>query len=509
MKSTHFDVLIIGAGLSGVGMACHLSRECPRRSFAIIERRAQVGGTWDLFKYPGIRSDSDMYSFGYDFQPWSGEKILADGPSIQKYIETTAKQYDVKKRIHFGINLTTANWSSTDRAWTLEGHNTESGSPVRYTCSFLIACTGYYDHKEGYLPQYPGIENFQGKLIHPQQWPENLDYRSKRIIVIGSGATAVTLVPSLATTAQHVTMLQRSPSYIISVPSIDKISRVLSKFLPAPWVHKLGRWRNIKLQRWIFKAAKRWPNFIRKLLLKDVRKSLPANYDLSHFDPSYNPWDQRLCVVPDGDLFSSICSGKASVATGEIETFSDKGILLKSGQQLDADIVISATGLKLQVLGGIKLCIDGASVAVNQKLTYKAVLMEGVPNISWVFGYTNAPWTLKADITARYICRLLKYMDAHNFQVCTAIDSEGSAEQGSVMSSLDSGYVKRANGELPRQGKCYPWRLLNNYEEDCKILLDSAIEDEFLTFLPHQSDTQKTLKAKDKNNTPPIEVSSI
>ncbi|WP_444930787.1 flavin-containing monooxygenase [Microbulbifer sp. SSSA002] len=484
MKSTHFDVLIIGAGLSGVGMACHLNRECPGRSFAIIERRAQMGGTWDLFKYPGIRSDSDMYSFGYDFRPWSGEKILADGPAIQKYIETTAEQFDVKKRIHFGVNLTAANWCNRERIWILKGHKTVSGTPLRYSCNFLIACTGYYDHKEGYLPQYPGVERYRGELIHPQHWPEKLDYCDKRIAVIGSGATAITLVPSLATTAQHVTMLQRSPSYIISIPSIDKISRALSKLLPESWVHRLGRWRNIKLQRWIFKAAKRWPNFIRKLLLKDVKKSLPDNFDLSHFEPSYKPWDQRLCAVPDGDLFSSICSGKVSVVTDEIQTFTQQGIQLKSGQQLDADIIISATGLKLQVLGGIKLFIDGNPIAVNEKLTYKAILMEGVPNISWVFGYTNAPWTLKADISARYICRLLKHMDTHSYQVCTAVDSEGCAEQDSVMSSLNSGYVKRANGELPRQGTRYPWRLLNNYEEDCKILLDSAIEDEFLTFTP-------------------------
>ncbi|MCO1334742.1 NAD(P)/FAD-dependent oxidoreductase [Microbulbifer sp. OS29] len=506
MKSTHFDVLIIGAGLSGIGMAYRLSRECPGQSYAILERRARIGGTWDLFTYPGIRSDSDMYSFGFDFNPWPSLQILADGPSIRNYIDSTAEQYDIKKRIHFGIELTSANWCSKKRLWTLIGSHCESGTQHEYSCNFLIACTGYYDHKEGYLPQFPGAETFQGNFIHPQHWPENFDYRNKRVIVIGSGATAVTLVPELAGTAKHVTMLQRSPSYIISVPSLDKLSSVLLKFLPKSWVHRFGRWRNIKLQRWIFKAAKRWPDFIRKLLLKDVRKSLPDGFDLRHFTPNYKPWEQRLCVVPDGDLFTAISSGNASINTGEIHSITAEGIKLKSGQQLDTDVIISATGLKLQVLGGIALSIDGKPVSFNERITYKAVLVEGIPNMSWVFGYTNAPWTLKADITARYICKLLNHMRAHNQQVCTAVDSEGCAEQESVMSSLVSGYVKRANKELPRQGRTYPWRLSNNYEEDCKTLLNSEIEDEFLTFTVAETSTEiKYFTPKDRHIEEPLQ----
>ncbi|WP_226647822.1 flavin-containing monooxygenase [Microbulbifer variabilis] len=486
LQPLHFDVLVIGAGLSGIGAACHLRRECPSKKIAILERRSQIGGTWDLFRYPGIRSDSDMFSFGFDFRPWPGLKVLADGPAIRQYLNDTAEEYEITKDIHFNVDLYRANWDSPKGLWILEGSDTLSGEPRRYSCKFLISCTGYYDHHRGYLPKIPGAEQFQGNYIHPQHWPEDLDYHDKKIVVIGSGATAVTLVPALADRAGHVTMLQRSPSYVISVPAFDKLSARLLKFLPKSWVFKFARWRNVKIQRWLFKASKRWPRFMRNLFLKGVRKSLPKNYDMRHFTPDYNPWDQRVCAVPDDDFFKAIHAGKASVETGEIKTIGKTYIELQSGQKIDADIIITATGLNLQVLGGMQLCVDGERVPINEKLTYKAVLLEGVPNMSWIFGYTNAPWTLKADISARYICRLLNYMDKHEYDICLAEDIEGCSESSSVMSSLNSGYVKRGNHVLPRQGNKYPWRLLNNYEQDSKILLQAPIEDGILTFQTKQ-----------------------
>ncbi|WP_020415010.1 flavin-containing monooxygenase [Microbulbifer variabilis] len=487
MEPLHFDVLIIGAGLSGIGAACHLSRECPTKRFAILDRREQVGGTWDLFHYPGIRSDSDMFSFGFDFHPWPGLKVLADGPSIQQYISDTAEEYSIKEHIHFGIELSKANWDSEKKIWVIDGINLKTGERCSYSCRFLISCTGYYDHHQGYLPEFPGAEQFQGDYIHPQHWPEKLDYCNKTIVVIGSGATAVTLVPALAEKAKHVTMLQRSPTYIISVPAFDKLSKKLLKILPSSWVFKFARWRNIKIQRWLFKTSKRWPNFMRKLFLRGVRKSLPQNFDMRHFTPSYQPWDQRVCAVPDDNLFKAMRSGKTSVMTDEIESIGETGIQLKSGERITADIIITATGLKLQVLGGMQLYVDGNEVNIKEKLTYKAVLLEGVPNMSWVFGYTNAPWTLKADISAKYICRLLNYMDQGNFDTCIAKDTEGCSENSSVMSSLNSGYVERGNNVLPRQGNKYPWRLLNNYEEDSRILLKQPIEDGILTFTLRQA----------------------
>ncbi|SDZ84540.1 flavin-containing monooxygenase [Microbulbifer marinus] len=482
MQSQHFDVLIIGAGLSGIGTACHLTRECPGKDFAILERREELGGTWDLFRYPGIRSDSDMFSFGFRFRPWNGLKVLADGPAIRQYIGDTAAEFGVRDKIHFGVDLADANWCSEQRRWTLQATDTKTGEPRNYSCDYLISCTGYYDHHQGYTPEFPGIEQFTGQFIHPQQWPEDLDYRGKRVVVIGSGATAITLVPALADEAAHVTMLQRSPTYVLSIPAYDKISEILQKFLPERWVFRMARWRNIKLQRWMFKGSKRWPKLMRGLYLRGVRKGLGEDFDMRHFTPDYMPWDQRLCAIPDDDLFQAIKSGKASVATDCIETFTAKGIRLQSGRELEADIVISATGLKLQVLGGMTLKLDGEPVEINRKLTYKAVLMEGVPNMSWIFGYTNAPWTLKADIAARYVCRLLNHMERNRQKVCVAVDREGCAEDSSVMSALQSGYVQRGNGVLPRQGTKYPWRLLNDYEKDAKILLESTLEDGILQF---------------------------
>ena len=484
MPQQHFDVLIIGAGLSGIGTACHMRQKCPQRDFAILERRERIGGTWDLFRYPGIRSDSDMFSFGFSFRPWNGLKVLADGASIRQYISDTASEYGIDDKIHFGIDLHEANWSSSKQRWTLQGRNTSDGKPVTYTCNVLISCTGYYDYHQGYLPDFPGIENFRGEKIHPQQWPEALDYQDKKIVVIGSGATAVTLVPALAEKAAQVTMLQRSPTYVLSVPAEDKISSLLKRVLPERWVYRMARKRNIKLHRWIFKAAKRWPNFMRKLMLRGVRNALGNSAEMRHFSPDYKPWDQRLCAVPDGDLFESIKAGKAAVETDEIDTFTAKGIRLKSGKEIPADIVITATGLKVQVLGGMALKLDGEEVALNTRLTYKGVLMEGVPNVGWVFGYTNAAWTLKADLSADYLCRLLNHMQREQQAVFMPVDREGSKEDESVMAALKSGYVQRADHLLPRQGTRYPWRLMNDYERDRKILLESPINDGILNFYP-------------------------
>ncbi|MGX5218723.1 flavin-containing monooxygenase [Pseudomonas segetis] len=495
MAHEHHSIVIIGAGLSGIGMACHLARECPDKRFSIIERRDNIGGTWDLFRYPGIRSDSDMFSFGYRFRPWNELKVLADGPSIRQYISETAEQYGITRHIRFGAEVSAADWSSAEQRWTLEVQDNASGQTRHITCDFLISCTGYYNHRSGYLPDFPGIEQFNGQCIHPQHWPEHLDYQGKRIVVIGSGATAVTLVPAMAESAAHITMLQRSPSYIFSVPGQDKLSALLRRFLPESWVYKLARKRNIRLQRWMFKAARRWPNKVRAILLKGVRKQLPDDFDMRHFSPSYMPWDERLCAVPDGDLFRAISNGKASIVTDRIKSFSERGIALESGQQLDADIIITATGLQVQVLGGLALSLDGVPCQLNQHLTYKGVMVDGVPNMGWIFGYTNASWTLKADIAAGYFCRLLKHMDQHQYQTVVAHDAEGCAESESIMGALKSGYVQRANEVLPRQGSKLPWRLLNDYARDSRMLLDEPIADRYLQFAPAEA-VRASLKAE-------------
>lgn len=505
MDSQHFDVLIIGAGLSGIGTACHLIRDCPQTDFAILERRSRIGGTWDLFRYPGVRSDSDMFSFGFNFRPWNGFNVLADGESIRNYLQDTAAEYGVAERIQFGVDLHRADWDSRAQLWRLRGERVTDGgtrAAVVYTCNVLVSCTGYYDHAQGHQPEFPGVERFTGQLIYPQQWPHDLDYRDKRVVVIGSGATAVTLVPAMAETAAQVVMLQRSPTYVLSVPAFDKLSAFLHKFLPASWVFGFARRRNLALHRWIFKAAKRWPGMMRKLMLRGVSRELDGSAELRHFTPDYMPWDQRLCAVPDGDLFKAIRNGRAEVVTGEIDHFTESGIRLKSGAQLDADLVVSATGLKLQLLGGMELRVDGQYVDMRNRLTYKGVLMEGVPNMAWVFGYTNAAWTLKSDLSGGYICRLLNHMRTAGHAVFLPIDREGCVADESVMAALQSGYVRRADGILPRQGTRSPWRLLNDYGRDRKIMLTEPVEDGVLQFYPPLRQRRATMEpglAVDKN----------
>ncbi|CAM3905943.1 flavin-containing monooxygenase [Smaragdicoccus niigatensis] len=482
MNVQHFDVLIIGAGLSGIGTACQIAGEFPNKSIAVLERRERLGGTWDLFKYPGIRSDSDMFTFGYKFRPWHDLKVLAPGATIRQYIEDTATEYGVDNKIHYGLKIVAADWSSEHAQWTVTAEHEATGETRLYTAGFLISATGYYNYDQGFRPSFPGIDRFQGQTVHPQHWPEDLDYTGKKVVVIGSGATAVTLVPSMAPTAAHVTMLQRSPSYIFAVPALDKISAVLGRFLPAKWVFQCARQRNISIQRALYVACKRWPKMMRRFLLSQVRNHLGPDFDMTHFTPKYMPWDERLCAVPDGDLFKVLKSGEASIVTDHIDTFTEKGILLKSGQELEADIIVTATGLQIQTLGGLQLSVDGEAIELRDRMTYKAVMLEDVPNLAWIFGYTNAPWTLKSDLAGEYICRLLEHMDANGHAVATPRDLEDSALDDGIFDALQSGYVQRGKEKLPRQGARGPWKVLMNYKRDSRMLREDTIDDSHLHF---------------------------
>jgi monooxygenase len=482
MNAQHFDVLIIGAGLSGIGTACQVSAEHPNKTIAVLERRERLGGTWDLFRYPGIRSDSDMYSFGYKFRPWQELKVLADGASIRQYIADTAAEYGIDKKIHYGLKIVSADFSTTESRWTVTALHEATGETRTYTAGFLVSCTGYYNYDAGFLPSFPGVDQFKGQTIHPQHWPEDLDYTGKKVVVIGSGATAVTLVPTMAGDAEHVTMLQRSPSYIFSVPALDKISEVLGRFLPDKWVWNLARKRNIAVQRYLYLACRRWPAQMRRLLLWQVRRHLGPSVDMSHFTPKYMPWDERLCAVPNADLFKVLSSGEASIVTDQIDTFTANGILLKSGRELEADIIVTATGLNIQMLGGMELFVDGESRKFHDQMTYRGVLVEDIPNLAFVFGYTNAPWTLKSDIAGAYLCRLFKHMDDNGHTVATPHDDEESAMDMGMLDQLQSGYVQRAKDTLPRQGSKHPWKVLMHYKKDSKMLLQDPVDDGLLRF---------------------------
>jgi monooxygenase len=480
--SQHFDVLIIGAGLSGIGNACQIAQAHPKRSMALLERRHSIGGTWDLFRYPGVRSDSDMFSFGFKFRPWNALKVMADGPSIRQYIRDTAQQFGIEQKIRFGLKTTSASWCSSARLWTVTALHEESGETRQFTARFVVMCTGYYNYDAGFLPQFAGVASFKGTCVHPQQWPEELDYSGKKVIVIGSGATAVTLVPSMADKAAHVTMLQRSPSYVFSLPAVDKLTAVLIKVMPERWAYALARQRNILIQRALYNACRRWPRALRSFLLSSVRKQVGPDVDMRHFTPKYMPWDERLCAVPDGDLFKVLRSGKASIATDQIDTFNASGILLKSGQQLDADIVVTATGLDLQMLGGIELVVDGTPRPLRSQMIYKGVLVQDVPNLAWVFGYTNAPWTLKSDLAGVYLTRLLRHMDQQGVDVVVPTDDEGCALDQGMLDTLQSGYVQRAKEDLPRQGSKLPWKVLMDYAHDTRALMKSEVADSHLKF---------------------------
>ncbi|WP_303289838.1 NAD(P)/FAD-dependent oxidoreductase [Marinobacter sp. SS5-14b] len=482
MSHQHYDVLIIGAGVSGIGMACHLKRECPGKRFAILERRQSLGGTWDLFRYPGIRSDSDMFTFGYNFRPWTGGQVLADGASIKQYVADTARENDVEKHIRYGAAVKTADWSSEDKHWRVTSQNESTGETETYTASFLVGCTGYYNYDQGYKPDFPGEEDFRGDIVQPQHWPENLDYTGKKVVVIGSGATAITLVPTMAEKAAHVTMLQRSPTYLMPLPSVDKITLALQKVLPEKTAYRLTRARNISISRLLYERSRKSPKAMRGLFLSIIKRQLKGKADMRHFTPDYNPWDQRLCVVKDGDLFEAIKAGTASIKTDHIECFTETGIRLKSGEELAADIIIPATGLEIQMLGGIKPTVDGQDVILKDKVIYKNVMVEGMPNAGMIFGYTNISWTLKADIASEYLCRLINHMDRNNYRVAVPRDTENSLGDDTVMGSLDAGYIKRAEDRLPRQGTHGPWKAEQDYLKDVKILRFEAIEDGYLEF---------------------------
>ncbi|MET7771898.1 NAD(P)/FAD-dependent oxidoreductase [Nocardia sp. NPDC005366] len=480
----HVDVLIIGAGLSGIGMACHLLREKTGRSFTILERREAIGGTWDLFRYPGIRSDSDMYTFGYGFHPWTGTKILADGPHIRRYIADTAEEYGVTDHIRFGRKVTIARWSSENARWTVEALDERTGRTETFTSDFLVGCTGYYDYDNGYRPEFPGEAEFGGRIVHPQHWPQDLDYRGKRVVVIGSGATAITLVPAMSKDAAHVTMLQRSPTYITALPADDPVAvGMKAARVPAKFAYRVGRARNIALQRASFQLSRTNPEAAKKLLLGAIRLQVGSDMDMRHFTPSYNPWDQRLCVVPNGDLFKVLRGGKASIVTDRIDTFTETGIRLVSGEELDADIVITATGLKVQMFGGAAIEVDGEPVVTRDRVVYKGSMLNDIPNMMMILGYTNASWTLKADLSAEYFCRVLNHMREHGYTSVVAVGREGDRSPDSVMGgALTSGYIQRGDAVMPRQGSRGPWRLVNNYFRDRRLLRKEALADGVLSF---------------------------
>ncbi|GHB44650.1 putative FAD-containing monooxygenase MymA [Streptomyces xanthochromogenes] len=484
MEQQHVDVLVIGAGISGISAACHVLRDNPGASVVVLERRARVGGTWDLFRYPGIRSDSDMSTFGFGFRPWRQARILAGGADIRQYVEDAAADGGVLERIRFGRRAVSADFSHADGRWTVDVEDETTGGRESYSAGYLVGATGYYDYDEPYRPEFPGEADYRGTLVHPQHWPEGLDHTGKRVIVIGSGATAITLLPAMAGSAASVTMLQRSPTYILALPEVDPVTAVLQKLrAPARLTHKIARTRNIALQRGSYAFCRKYPRLARKLLLGLVRARAGKNVDMRHFSPRYKPWDQRLCVVPGGDLFKVLKSGKAAIATDRIDTFTADGIRLKSGKELKADIVVTATGLSVRLLGGMALSVDGSPVDVTNRVLYKAVLLEGVPNMSLVIGYTNASWTLKADLAADYTARLLDHMRRHGHDIATPVATEADRSEFSVMGeALTSGYIARADKVMPRQGTRDPWRLWNNYYRDRAMLRGAPIEDAPLRF---------------------------
>ncbi|MDE2626616.1 MAG: NAD(P)/FAD-dependent oxidoreductase [Burkholderiales bacterium] len=478
----HFDVLIVGAGLSGIGAAVHLQRHCPERSVAILEGREALGGTWDLFRYPGIRSDSDMYTLGYAFRPWPGAKAIADGASILKYVQDTAREHDIDARIRYRHRVKRAAWSTPDARWTVEVERGDASETVHISCNFLFMCSGYYRYAAGYTPAFEGIERFKGRVVHPQQWGADIDHAGQRVVVIGSGATAVTLVPALAKTAAHVTMLQRSPTYVVARPSEDAMANRLRRLLPARLAYAITRWQRVLLGLYFFNLCRRQPARARQMILAGVRAHLGPGYDVArHFTPRYNPWEQRLCLVPDGDLFEAINAGRASVVTDRIETFTETGLQLASGARLDADLIVTATGLQLQVLGGLEITVDGAPIDPAQTLNYKGMMYSGVPNLASSFGYTNASWTLKCDLTCEYVCRLLNHMKTHRLAQCTPRNTDPTLTEEPWV-DFSSGYFQRSMHLFPKQGSKPPWKLHQNYARDLLTLRFGRVDDGVMAF---------------------------
>jgi cation diffusion facilitator CzcD-associated flavoprotein CzcO len=476
----HLDVLIVGAGLSGIGAAYHIQSAHPKKSYATLEAREALGGTWDLFRYPGIRSDSDMFTLGYSFRPWRNAKAIADGPSILAYIRETAEAYGIDRKIRYRHRVQQLSWSSRDARWTVGVH--DGASSIQLTCGFIILCSGYYDYDEGYTPELEGRERFAGRIVHPQKWTPDIDYTGKRVVVIGSGATAVTLVPELAKRAAHVTMLQRSPTYIVSRPANDRIADWLQKHLPTRLAHALVRWRYVLLGQAFYTYSRRYPDHAARFLIGRVKRELRGVLDVkTHFTPTYKPWDQRLCLIPDSDLFEAIRTGSVSIVTDHIESFNETGITLRSGKHLDADLIVTATGLKLKVLGGIEATVDGKRIDPSKLLVYRGVMCSDVPNLAFATGYTNASWTLKADLTAQYVSRLLTYMDRRGYTRCGPRRNDPSMKEVPSI-ELASGYVQRAIDKLPRQGTATPWRVHQNYALDMLLIKYGRVNDSAMEF---------------------------
>ncbi len=476
----HVDVLIIGAGLSGIGAAHHLRSAFPGRTYTILEARDALGGTWDLFRYPGVRSDSDMHTLGYRFRPWTQAEAIADGPSILRYIRDTAVDAGIDRHIRYRHEVRSAAFSSDEAQWTVEA--VHDGEPVQLTARFLYVCTGYYHYDAGHTPDFPGVDEFSGTVVHPQRWPENLDHSGKKVVVIGSGATAVTLVPAMTDQAAHVTMLQRSPSYIAARPAEDRIATLLRRLLGDRAAYPVTRWKNVVLGTLFYQLSRRRPKVVKSMLRKAAIKQLPAGYDVdAHFRPSYNPWDQRLCLAPDGDLFTAIRHGKASIVTDHVDHFTETGIRLKSGRLLDADVVVTATGLRLLALGGIRLTVDGRDVKLPETMAYKGMMLSGVPNFAFTIGYTNASWTLKADLVSEYVVRLLDHMYANGHDQFVPENDDPTLTELPLL-DFQAGYVLRSIDEFPRSGSRSPWRLAMSYPQDVVALRHGRVEDGVMRF---------------------------
>ncbi len=481
-KLEHLDVLVVGAGISGIDAGYHLQTTVPDKSYAILEARERIGGTWDLFRYPGIRSDSDMFTLGFPFRPWDSDKSIAEGGLIRGYLDDTVREYGIDRRIRLNHRVVGADWSSEQLQWTVEAERTDTGETVQLTCSFLFMCTGYYRYDEGYTPEFPGTEHFSGQIVHPQFWSDDVDYEGKRVVVIGSGATAVTLAPAMAEKAAHVTMLQRSPSYVVSLPAADPLARPARRLLPRRMAYALIRWKNVLLMTLSYQLSRRRPELMKTLIRKGVERRLPPGYDIdTHFKPRYNPWDQRLCLVPDDDLFLAISSGRASIVTDQIETFTERGVRLASGGELEADLIVTATGLNLLVLGGVQLCVDGEDMDVPSRMVYRGCMLSDAPNFAFTFGYTNASWTLKADLTCRYVARVLRHMDEHGYAYCAPRNDDSSVTPRPFV-DFSPGYFLRSIEHFPKQGSKRPWRMHQNYLLDTLSLRGMPIEDGALQF---------------------------
>jgi cation diffusion facilitator CzcD-associated flavoprotein CzcO len=484
----HVDVIVVGAGISGVGTGYHLQTRCPDRSYVILEARAAMGGTWDLFRYPGIRSDSDMHTLGFSFHPWTQAKAIADGPSIRDYVRETAQAYGIDKHIRFNTKVLSAEWSTPDARWTVE-IETENGRSS-LTCNFLAMCSGYYSYDKAHAPSFTGSEDFAGRIVHPQFWPADLDYRDKRVVVIGSGATAVTLVPEMARTAAHVTMLQRSPTYVVSRPAEDAVANWLRRRLPSKLAYGMTRWKNVLFGMFFYRLTRKRPEKTKERLLGMVREHLGPDYDIAtHFTPRYNPWDQRLCLVPDADLFAAIKAGSAEVVTDTIDRFEADGIKLTSGKTIPADVIVTATGLELSLMGGVPFSVDGKPVDLSEKLQYKGMMFSDVPNLAFTFGYTNASWTLKADLVAKYVCRLLNTMKRRGVRIATPHNDDPKL-QAEAFVDFSSGYIQRAADRLPKQGSRKPWKLNQNYALDVLALKFGSVDDAMVYSQPESLSTR-------------------